>query len=91
MKRAFGTKSKIATKTDNSDSTQVASICQPVPEWMPCKNVNNVRGLEGMHSLASLGTSDMDALVAVLVHAVSAANVCAVKAEGQAVDAASHV
>lgn len=91
MRKAFGTKSKIASKTNNSDSTQVTSICQPVPKGMPCENVDDVRGLEGMHGLASLGTSHVNALVAVFVHAVSATNVCAVEAEGQTVDAASHV
>ena len=91
MKRTFKTKSKIASQTDDSDTTQITSICQPVSEWVPCENVDNVRSLEGMHSLASLGTSNVNALVAIFVHTVSAANVCAVEAEGQAVNAASHV
>ena len=49
---------------------------------MPCEDVNDVRGLDGMHSLAGLSTSDVDALVAVLVHSVSTADIRAVEAEG---------
>lgn len=58
---------------------------------MPCENVDDVRSLESMHGLASLSTSDVNALVAIFVHAMSAANVCAVEAEGEAVDAAGHI
>jgi hypothetical protein len=58
---------------------------------MPCENIDDVRGLEGMHGLASLSTSNVNALVTIFVHAVSAADVCAIEAEGQAVDATSHV
>lgn len=84
-------KSKVTSKTNDSDTTQITSICQPVSERMPCKNVDDVRSLEGMHGFASLGTSNMNALIAIFVHAVSTANVGAVEAEGQAVDTTSHV
>jgi hypothetical protein len=90
-RKLLGRKSKIATKTNDSNTTQITSICQPVSKRMPCEDVDNVGRLESMHSLAGLSTSDVDALVAVFVHSVSAADVCAVETEGQAVDAASHV
>lgn len=48
-------------------------------------------GIEGMNSLTGLSASDVDTLVAVLVHTMGAADVCAVEAEGQAVDTTGHV
>lgn len=35
-----------------------------------------------MHSLASLSTSDMDALITVFVHTMGTADVCAIETEG---------
>lgn len=58
---------------------------------MPCQDVDDVSGIEGMNSLTGLSASDVDTLVAVLVHTMGAADVCAVEAEGQAVDTTGHV
>jgi hypothetical protein len=41
-RQAFGTRSKIATKTNDSNAPQITGICQPVSKRMPCEDVDDV-------------------------------------------------
>lgn len=61
-----------------------------MPKWMPGQDIDDVGRLECMYSLASLGASDMNAPITIFVQAVGATDICAVKAEGQAVNTTSH-
>lgn len=57
---------------------------------MPSEDIDDVRSVKGMHRLARLCTSNVDAFITVLVEAMGAAYIGAVEAEGETVHPACH-
>lgn len=86
----MSTLSQVASQTKYLDATRITSISQPVPEGMPSHSMDDTCCVKGVNVLTSLGTGDLDVLLAVLVRAVSADDVGAVKGEGKTVYATGY-